>query len=74
MDIPLVGLIAQGDSVKPFDLPSRKCLSLACSVHTWRSMRRDSGYREINYLYNTAAYPLKRAVVKGEKAPIYADA
>jgi hypothetical protein len=65
MDIALVGLIAQSDGVKPFDLPSRNCLSLACSMHTWRSMKARFGYQNIHYLYNTAVYPQKRAVVKG---------
>jgi hypothetical protein len=65
MDIALVGLIAQSDSVKLFDLPSSKCLSLVCSVHTWRSMKARFGYQNIHYLYHTAVYPQKRAVVKG---------
>jgi hypothetical protein len=65
MNIALVGLITQGDSVKPFNLPSRKCLSLACSVHTWRSLKARFGYQNIHYLHNTAVYPQKRAVVKG---------
>jgi hypothetical protein len=48
MDIALVGLIAQSDDVKPFDLQSRNCLSLACSAHTWRSMKARFGYQNIH--------------------------
>jgi hypothetical protein len=43
MDIALVGLMTKSDGVKPFDLPSRKCLSQFAQC-TWRSMKARFGY------------------------------
>jgi hypothetical protein len=60
MEIALIGLMAQSDVVKPFDLPEEMPKPSVLGAYLEVDEGTRFSYQEIHDLYNTAAYPLKR--------------